>query len=188
MHAQPRLLPTSVVGSYPQPDWLIDRAAARRRACRRASGRSSCGGSRAELLEQAQDDATRLAIATWSGPGSTSSRMASSGGRATRTDSRPRSRASTSTTPASRSTARATRTRCRGWSGRSRAAIRSRCGTSSCCARTSNRRIKITLPGPFTMTQQAQNDYYARPGGARACLRSRDQRGGARPEARPAPT
>src|SRR3989441_1464825 len=23
-----------------------------------------------------------------------------------------------------------------------------------------NRRIKITLPGPFTMTQQAQNDHY----------------------------
>jgi len=24
-HSEPRLLPTSVVGSYPQPDWLIDR-------------------------------------------------------------------------------------------------------------------------------------------------------------------
>ncbi len=27
----------------------------------------------------------------------------------------------------------------------------------------SNRRIKITLPGPFTMTQQAQNDHYSDP-------------------------
>ena len=55
------LLPTTVVGSYPQPDWLIDRtrlgrppAAPRPRA--RALAR------RRGLLEQAQDDATLLAI------------------------------------------------------------------------------------------------------------------------------
>ena len=55
------LLPTTVVGSYPQPDWLIDRE--RLTHCRR------CGCGRSELwrvpepwLEQAQDDATVLAI------------------------------------------------------------------------------------------------------------------------------
>ena len=57
----PPTLPTSLVGSYPQPDWLIDReklAGASRRGC----GRSSCGGSTRECLEEAQDDATILAI------------------------------------------------------------------------------------------------------------------------------
>ena len=38
---------------------------------------------------------------------------------------------------------------------------RSRCETSSSSARSRTRRIKITVPGPFTMTQQAQNDHYA---------------------------
>ncbi len=27
--------------------------------------------------------------------------------------------------------------------------------------RHTNRRVKITVPGPFTMTQQAQNDFYS---------------------------
>ena len=37
---------------------------------------------------------------------------------------------------------------------------RSKCATSSSCARNTDRRIKITLPGPFTMSRQAQNDFY----------------------------
>src|SRR6201987_4042716 len=55
------LFPTSLVGSYPQPDWLIDRA--------RLAGRFPPRGRARELwrvdpahLEQAQDDATLLAI------------------------------------------------------------------------------------------------------------------------------
>ena len=32
---------------------------------------------------------------------------------------------------------------------------------SSSCARNTERQIKVTVPGPFTMTQLAQNDYYA---------------------------
>ena len=56
-------LRTSVVGSYPQPDWLIDRDA--------LGAPSAAAGARARAvarrprswLEQAQDDATRLAIA-----------------------------------------------------------------------------------------------------------------------------
>src|SRR4051812_18063457 len=56
------VLPTTVVGSYPQPDWLIDREAllghtpprVRMREVWRVDDR---------FLEAAQDDATRLAIA-----------------------------------------------------------------------------------------------------------------------------
>src|SRR5881392_4392019 len=55
------LFPTSLVGSYPQPDWLIDRA--------RLAGRFPPRVRAKELwridpayLEQAQDDATLLAI------------------------------------------------------------------------------------------------------------------------------
>ena len=55
------LLPTTLVGSYPQPDWLIDRKRWRR-SFRRAPARASCGASDPAWLEQAQDDATLLAI------------------------------------------------------------------------------------------------------------------------------
>ena len=59
---------------------------------------------------------------------------------------------------------------------------RSRCATSSSCGRTPIGKIKITLPGPFTMAQQAQNDHYPDEESARARLRRRGERGGARPE------
>jgi 5-methyltetrahydropteroyltriglutamate--homocysteine methyltransferase len=61
MAAAPRLLPTTVVGSHPQPDWLIDRERlqslspprTRMRDLWRVDGR---------FLEVAQDDATLLAL------------------------------------------------------------------------------------------------------------------------------
>ena len=57
----PSAVPTSLVGSYAAAG-LADRpGAARATACRRACARRSCGGS-PEYLEQAQDDATLLAI------------------------------------------------------------------------------------------------------------------------------
>ena len=52
---------TSVVGSYPQPDWLVDRRCSQsswRRACERAR----FGGLPPERLDEAQDDATIVAI------------------------------------------------------------------------------------------------------------------------------
>src|SRR5246500_3503127 len=52
---------TSVVGSYPQPDWLLDRDALGTHAVPR--GRVSEAWRVAErFLEEAQDDATLLAI------------------------------------------------------------------------------------------------------------------------------
>jgi 5-methyltetrahydropteroyltriglutamate--homocysteine methyltransferase len=56
-----KLLPTTIVGSYPQPEWLIDRA--------RLAGRFPPRVRARELwrvapgfLQEAQDDATIMAI------------------------------------------------------------------------------------------------------------------------------
>ncbi|MDF2116870.1 uroporphyrinogen decarboxylase family protein [Roseiarcaceae bacterium H3SJ34-1] len=55
------LLPTTVVGSYPQPDWLIDRAKLGMRAPPRIRAQELWRID-PQWLEQAQDDATLLAI------------------------------------------------------------------------------------------------------------------------------
>ncbi len=55
------LLPTTVVGSYPQPDWLIDREALASHAPPRVRMREVWRVDE-RFLEAAQDDATRLAI------------------------------------------------------------------------------------------------------------------------------
>ena len=55
------LLPTTLVGSYPQPDWLIDRRRLTEIVPPRARARDLWRVDPA-WLEQAQDDATLLAI------------------------------------------------------------------------------------------------------------------------------
>jgi 5-methyltetrahydropteroyltriglutamate--homocysteine methyltransferase len=55
------LLPTTLVGSYPQPDWLIDRTRLAEIVPPRARARE-LWRMEGPLLEQAQDDATILAI------------------------------------------------------------------------------------------------------------------------------
>jgi len=55
------LLPTTLVGSYPQPDWLIDRAKLADRLPPRVRV-NELWRVAPEWLEQAQDDATLLAI------------------------------------------------------------------------------------------------------------------------------
>src|ERR1043166_8715979 len=55
------LFPTSLVGSYPQPDWLLDRDRLARRVPPRVRARELWRVDPA-YLEQAQDDATLLAI------------------------------------------------------------------------------------------------------------------------------
>lgn len=57
----PGILPTTVVGSYPQPDWLVDRDNLRGRLPPRVRAREIWRVSE-RFLEQAQDDATLLAI------------------------------------------------------------------------------------------------------------------------------
>src|SRR5262245_64031209 len=56
-----RLLPTSLVGSYPQPDWLIDRVKLASRFPPRVRA-TELWRVAPEHLEQAQNDATLLAI------------------------------------------------------------------------------------------------------------------------------
>ena len=55
------LLPTTVVGSYPQPDWLVNCAALEKHGVPRTRAQD-IWRIPAELLEQAQDDGTILAI------------------------------------------------------------------------------------------------------------------------------
>ena len=55
------ILPTTLVGSYPQPDWLIDRAKLAGRLPPRVRAKELWRVA-PEWLEQAQDDATLLAI------------------------------------------------------------------------------------------------------------------------------
>lgn len=57
----PLLLPTTVVGSYPQPDWLVDRDMLMSITPPRVR-LSKVWRFEGKLLEQAQDDATRLAV------------------------------------------------------------------------------------------------------------------------------
>src|SRR2546423_6712327 len=56
-----KLFPTSLVGSYPQPDWLIDRVKLAGRFPPRVRSKELWRVA-PECLEEAQDDATVLAI------------------------------------------------------------------------------------------------------------------------------
>jgi 5-methyltetrahydropteroyltriglutamate--homocysteine methyltransferase len=60
MPSPARLVPTTVVGSYPQPEWLIDRGRLSKTVPR--VGMSDLWRIPEEQLEAAQNDATRLAI------------------------------------------------------------------------------------------------------------------------------
>ena len=161
-HSQSNLLPTSVVGSYPQPEWLIDRARLASRLPPRVRA-LELWRVEAELLEQAQDDATRLAISDMEQAGidivtdgeqrreSYSNRFATAldgvdidnpGVAIDRTGHE---------NPVPRVVGPVSR--------RHPVEVRD----VEFLRAHSNRRIKITLPGPFTMTQQAQNDYYGDP-------------------------
>jgi 5-methyltetrahydropteroyltriglutamate--homocysteine methyltransferase len=62
------LLPTTVIGSHPQPDWLIDREMLRARRPPRVRAREIWRVPE-PYLEQAQDDATLLAIRDMEGAG-----------------------------------------------------------------------------------------------------------------------
>src|SRR5260370_6957192 len=55
------LIPTTVVGSYPQPDWLVDRGALAQHGVPRV-GAGDIWRIPEPSLEEAQDDATALAI------------------------------------------------------------------------------------------------------------------------------
>jgi 5-methyltetrahydropteroyltriglutamate--homocysteine methyltransferase len=151
-------LATTVVGSYPQPDWLIDRAKLGSKVPRVRAPEIWRIGQ--EHLEQAQDDATVLAI-----------RDMEQAGIDIITDGEMRresysNRFATALegvdlvnpgTTINRSGARAVVPRIT-------AAIRRKHPVEvrdvQFLRANTARPIKITLPGPFTMAQQAQDDYY----------------------------
>jgi 5-methyltetrahydropteroyltriglutamate--homocysteine methyltransferase len=151
---------TTVVGSYPQPGWLIDRGRLGERLPPRVRARELWQVPE-PFLEEAQDDATRLAVQDMERAGvdvitdgemrreSYSNRFATAlegvdldepGVALDRTGHE---------TPVPRVVGPIRRTR--PVELRDVEFLRS----------ITDRRIKITVPGPFTMTQQAQNDYYA---------------------------
>src|ERR1700690_1725205 len=153
------LLPTSLVGSYAQPDWLIDRKKLAGRFPPRVRAKELWRVN-PEFLAQAQDDATLIAIREQERAGldiitdgemrreSYSNRFATAlegvdidnPGTALDRSGHPN--------PVPRVTGKVRRMR--PVEVRDLEFLRAN----------TDRMIKITVPGPFTMSQQAQNDYY----------------------------
>src|SRR5207245_1320504 len=152
-------LPTTVVGSYPQPEWRVDREMLGSRLPPRVRAREIWRVA-PEFLEQAQDDATLVAIRDMERAGidiitdgevrreSYSNRFATAlegmdldhPGSALDRTGHPN--------PVPRVVGPIRRTR----------PVEKRDVEFLRTATT--RTIKATLPGPFTMSQQAQDDYY----------------------------
>jgi 5-methyltetrahydropteroyltriglutamate--homocysteine methyltransferase len=153
------LLPTTVVGSYPQPDWLIDRAALGTQAPPRVRLETLWRVPQ-PLLEQAQDDATILAIRDMERAGID---IVSDGEMRRESYS---NRFATALDGIDIDHPAEARTR----SGklqlvprvvgpiRRRHAVEVR--DVEFLRRNTDRPIKITLPGPFTMAQQAVDEHY----------------------------
>lgn len=155
-----KLIPTTVVGSYPQPDWLVDRKALMSGPVPRVR-RSEIWRVAPEHLEAAQDDATIVAIRDMERAGidivtdgeirreSYSNRFATA--LAGIDNENP---AIIPMQRAGRSTEVPRVTGAIRWQGpvevRDVAFLRAN----------TDRAIKITLPGPFTMAQQVVDEHY----------------------------
>ena len=158
MKAPRHILPTTVVGSYPQPEWLVDRAMLSKSVPR--TRMQDIWRVPEAYLEQAQDDATIVAI-----------RDMERAGIDIVTDGEIR-RESYSNRFA---------TALEGIDANNPAIILSRSGQATPVPRVvdkirrarpvelrdmeflrgnTDRVAKITLPGPFTMSQQAKNEFY----------------------------
>jgi len=153
------LFPTTLVGSYPQPDWLIDRKKLAGRFPPRVRARELWRVPEAFLAE-AQDDATRIAIRAQEEAGldiitdgeirreSYSNRFATAlegvdidnPGSALDRSGHPN--------PVPRIV------------GRVRRKHPVEVEDLRFLKRHTARPVKMTVPGPFTMSQQAQNDFY----------------------------
>src|SRR3954467_15425396 len=153
------LLPTTVVGSYPQPDWLIDRAMLATMVPRVRL--HELWRVAEPYLAQAQDDATLLAIRDMERAGidiitdGEMRRESYSNRFATALEGIDNETPATITNRAGRSVK----------VPRVVAKIRRRhaveVGDMAFLRRNTEHKAKITLPGPFTMAQQAKNEFYA---------------------------
>ena len=154
------VLPTTVVGSYVQPDWLVDRGNLKGRLPPRVRAREMWKVAEADL-EEAQDTATLAAIHDMERAGvdivsdgeirreSYSNRFATAlGGIDIRTPGTALDRTGHAN-PVPRIAGPIERTR----------PVELR--DAEFLVANTARMTKITIPGPFTMTQQAQNDHYA---------------------------
>ncbi len=157
---KPQLIPTTTVGSYPQPDWLIDRQRLMSGPVPRTR-RAELWRVAPEFLEQAQDDATIVAIRDMERAGldiitdgemrreSYSNRFATA--LAGIDNDNP---ALIPQQQAGRSTAVPRVVAPIRWTGpvevRDVEFLRAN----------TDRKIKITLPGPFTMAQQVVDEHY----------------------------
>src|SRR5919201_476480 len=152
------LLPTTVVGSYPQPAWLIDRAKLGSKVPRVRA--PEIWRIAQEHLEEAQDDATVLAIRDMERAGidiitdGEMRRESYSNRFATALEGVDIANPGTTI---NRTGARAVVPRITGPIKR-RGPIEVR--DVQFLRANTTKQIKITLPGPFTMAQQAQDDYY----------------------------
>ena len=151
------LLPTTVVGSYPQPDWLVNRQMLSKSVPR---VRMDIWRVEQQWLEQAQDDATIVAIRDMERAGidiitdgeirreSYSNRFATAlEGIDMERPGHVKAR-SGQETPVPRVVARIRR----------KGSVETR--DMQFLRRNTDRTAKITLPGPFTMSQQAANEFY----------------------------
>jgi len=137
------VLATTVVGSYPQPDWLVDRAML------------SKGVPRVRMrglwrvpepwLEQAQDDATIVAIRDMERAG---------------IDIATALEGVDVAQPAVITDRYGNQTNVPRVTGRVRRARPVELRDLQFLRRHTDRPVKITLPGPFTMAQQAKNEFY----------------------------
>jgi 5-methyltetrahydropteroyltriglutamate--homocysteine methyltransferase len=153
------ILPTTLVGSYPQPDWLIDRAKLAGRLPPRVRAKELWRIA-PEWLEQAQDDATLLAIWDQERAGldiiadSEMRRESYSNRFATALDGVDIDNPGTALdrsghpNPVPRVVGRIRR--------RHPVQVRD----VAFLRANTDRTIKITVPGAFTMAQQAENDFY----------------------------
>ena len=152
------LIETTVVGSYPQPNWLIHRDRLGSKVPRVRAPEIWKGEE--EFLEEAQDDATLIAI-----------RDMERAGLDVITDGEMRresysNRFATALQGVDIANPGTTINRSGGQSvvpritGPIRRINAIEVRDVQFLRRNSTKKIKITLPGPFTMTQQAQDDYY----------------------------
>jgi 5-methyltetrahydropteroyltriglutamate--homocysteine methyltransferase len=154
-----QLLPTTVVGSYPQPEWLVDRAMLGSRLPPRTRALEIWRVQR-DALDQAQDDATVVAIRDMERAGidiitdGEVRRESYSNRFATALDGMDLDNPGTALdrtghpNPVPRVTGPIRRTR--------PVEVRD----VEFLRANTDHTIKATLPGPFTMSQQAQDDYY----------------------------
>jgi 5-methyltetrahydropteroyltriglutamate--homocysteine methyltransferase len=155
---QDRLLPTTVVGSYPQPDWLVDRALLKTMVPRVRV--HELWRVAEPFLKQAQDDATILAIRDMERAGidvisdGEMRRESYSNRFATALDGIDNDNPATITNRAGRSVSVPRVV------GKVRRKAPVEVDDMKFLRANTQRKAKITLPGPFTMAQQAKNEFY----------------------------